>query len=302
MSSHPRRSNVTRVERANRTFNRKPADATLAEKFRNVEKTLSVLLSSMSTGAAPDPAALKQLQASLAEGLAADSAANQAKSRPSNDVRSPSSGSDGPNKRPRRDDGPSPSANSPFNPTLNLSPATAPGSGRLPHLTLDGTPRMSDTSSLTSAPPSATGGGSSLAMLADASLAAQIDGRSTMKGLDPTFNLSRVTAALEERRGSGEEETSTPAILSKGIITPELAVDLFKLYVLRFCSECRTDHCDFGADSYFEWVYIHLPGLDPVFDSATSVCARSPFLFTVICGSSLHSQSFLQEADPPSEP
>lgn len=190
-----------------------------------------MLLSSMSTGAAPDPAALQQLQASLAEGLAADASANTKPQRPVTDVRSPSSGSDQQNsyKRARRDDnGPSPSMDSPFAPTLNLSPATAPGSGRLPHLTLDGTPRLSDSTSLTSAAPSSAGG-SSLAMLADASLAAQIDGRSTMKGLDPTFNLSRVTEALEERRYSNSEETSTPAILSKGIITPELAVDLFKL-------------------------------------------------------------------------
>lgn len=66
-------------------------------------------------------------------------------------------------------------------------------------------------------------------MLAEASLAAQIDGRTTMKGLDPTFNLSRVTEALEENRAGSGAETSTPPLLSKGIVSPELAVQLFKL-------------------------------------------------------------------------
>jgi hypothetical protein len=35
--------------------------------------------------------------------------------------------------------------------------------------------------------------------------------------------------------------------------------------------------------SFFDYAYIHLPLLDPSQNTATAVCARSPFLFTVIC-------------------
>lgn len=35
--------------------------------------------------------------------------------------------------------------------------------------------------------------------------------------------------------------------------------------------------------SFFDYAYIHLPLIDPAFNSATSLCTRSPFLFTVIC-------------------
>lgn len=35
--------------------------------------------------------------------------------------------------------------------------------------------------------------------------------------------------------------------------------------------------------SFFDYAYIHLPLLDPTHNTATAVCTRSPFLFTVIC-------------------
>jgi len=77
-------------------------------------------------------------------------------------------------------------------------------------------------------------------MLADASLAAQIDGRSRLTGLDPSFKLSTVTNAIQRKdengfpAGDGEEmrtSGATPAVLSKGIVTPELAVELFTMSV-----------------------------------------------------------------------
>jgi len=87
----------------------------------------------------------------------------------------------------------------------------------------------------------------SLAMLADASLAAQIDGRSKLTGLDSSFNLSTVTYALQrnhDRLGAptGEEDCGrTPAVLSKGIVTPELAVELFTM--------CANSSFSFDDDS-----------------------------------------------------
>lgn len=67
-------------------------------------------------------------------------------------------------------------------------------------------------------------------MLADASLAAQIDGRTQLKGLEPDFNLSRVTEAIQDKFDEEAlEETRTPAVLSKRIVTPEMAVEMFRL-------------------------------------------------------------------------
>lgn len=223
----PRAARHERAETDPPPPSRKATDATLAEKFRNVEKTLSVLLQSMSTGAPPDPSALAQLQQSLAEGTQTLAASDSKSS--SRDLRSPDSGSDqqATSKRLRREssDPQGPSPTSPFFGS-NLSPSTAPPSGRLPQLTLDTTPHVFNTVPL---PVTGTSTGGGLGMLAEASLAAQIDGRTTMKGLDPSFNLSRVTEALEENRGGAGEENSTPPLLSKGIVSPELAVQLFKL-------------------------------------------------------------------------
>ncbi|BGP26037.1 zn(2)-C6 transcription factor [Rhodotorula toruloides] len=125
-----------------------------------------------------------------------------------------------------------------------------------------------------------TPAGSSLAMLADASLAAQIDGRSQLTGLDSNFNLSTVTNAIQrqkDRLGAPVEGGTTPAVLSKGIVTPELAVELFTIF--------------------FDYAYIHLPLLDPARHTAPWVCATSPFLFTVILAvaSRFHADPTLHE-------
>ena len=50
--------------------------------------------------------------------------------------------------------------------------------------------------------------------------------------------------------------------------------------------------------SFFDYAYIHLPLLDPEHSTATSVLARSPFLFTVICAvaSRFHSDASLHVA------
>ncbi|KAM0789962.1 hypothetical protein ACM66B_005296 [Microbotryomycetes sp. NB124-2] len=268
---------------------RKNNDQSLTEKFKSVEKSISMVLHSINSGAAPDPVALSQLQASLAEGLAAGEknkdkdnkkaaaaaqAAGASSSQHQLDGASPSSGSDSQpgarnqNKRPRHDSSAalhvSPSDSSPFIGSMAMSPASAPSTGRLPQLQLDMTPRSKDSMPLSARPASAQSSGGPLSMLADASLAAQIDGRSQLKGLEPDFNLSRVTEAIQDKPDPDSlEETRTPAILSKRIVTPEMAVEMFRLF--------------------FDWAYIHLPLLDPAQNTATSVCARSPFLFTAIC-------------------
>ncbi|GAA6038041.1 hypothetical protein JCM8097_007513 [Rhodosporidiobolus ruineniae] len=136
-----------------------------------------------------------------------------------------------------------------------------------------------------------------LSLLADASLAAQIDGRSALTGLDADFKLSVVTDALEKSTagkspfglgdfggaaGVGMDDGGmggkTPAVLAKGIVTPELAVELFTIF--------------------FDYCYIHLPLLDPARHTAPLVCATSPFLFTVI----LAVASRFHSSDSPSSP
>ncbi|GAA5821837.1 hypothetical protein JCM3770_005556 [Rhodotorula araucariae] len=326
-------------KRGKRPSKNKSTDSSLVDKFRMVEKTLSVVLDSIGAGEKPDPATLSQLQASLAEGLEStpEASGERDRRRPSTagtgaasyslpphegfrDGKSPSSSSDVPDlhgpsagngravKRARHDSATSVTyTGSPtLGGTLAISPhsastAGAPNSAQLQHLTLPlggpplppmgvsptdygggnrhlhaspshlhGSPSNLHASPSNPSPvsqPGATGTG--LAMLADASLAAQIDGRSQLTGLDSSFNLSTVTNALqrnEDRLGAplGEDDQGgrTPAVLSKGIVTPELAVELFT--------------------TFFDFAYIHLPLLDPAKHTAPWVCATSPFLFTVI--------------------
>ncbi|GAA5927886.1 hypothetical protein JCM3775_002755 [Rhodotorula graminis] len=310
-------------KRGKRPPRTKVSETTLQDKFREVERTLSVVLDSIGSGEKPDANALSQLQASIAEGLEGTpeavahdrrrrySTADMSSSRYSvpppdigaGDNRSPSPSSDVPDLVGSGVDGPAVKRTrydtegySQY-PQLNQSPimggnlavsphstsTNPPGSVQLPQLALPtvGPPRASASpvsnvaSHLHPSPsnpsPSSQPGqqpAPSLAMLADASLAAQIDGRSKLTGLDASFNLSTVTDALQrnnDRLGgsNGEEDVSrTPAVLSKGIVTPELAVELFTVF--------------------FDYAYIHLPLLDPAKHTAPWVCATSPFLFTVI--------------------
>ncbi|GAA93480.1 hypothetical protein E5Q_00121 [Mixia osmundae IAM 14324] len=121
--------------------------------------------------------------------------------------------------------------------------------------------------------------GMGLSLLADASLAAELDGTKGISGLDPSFKLSSLTEALENTgvpAGGGSnkssptlnglsslKDTEAPVLLTKGIIDANTAVELFRIF--------------------FDYCYIHLPLLDPTENTATAVCAKSPFLFTVIC-------------------
>lgn len=260
----------------------KQSDSNLVDKFRMVEKTLATVLDSIGSGEKPDPSAISQLQASLAEGLVPEPSAagrrasvgsSQAMrySLPPNDDHSPSSGSEindlatstGGRKAKRARHNSSATSNGTFESpsmggTLALSPSTTAQSGsastKFAHLPLPGGGAQGPSPSTNArrasqGPPSnpspgsatvpiptsqPTPAGSSLAMLADASLAAQIDGRSQLTGLDSNFNLSTVTNAIQrqkDRLGAPVEGGTTPAVLSKGIVTPELAVELFTMCV-----------------------------------------------------------------------
>ncbi|GAA5884889.1 hypothetical protein JCM16303_005337 [Sporobolomyces ruberrimus] len=283
--------------------NKPPPEATLADKFRQVEKSLSEVLDSIGSGEKPDPGVLSQLQASLAEGGRAADSSGQGRrgstlALTENEEDSPTSSTENggdistepyPNKRARY--GSISSSAGPFDSpqgglAIALSPnTTAPlstSSHMAPLPPLSNCPdsvtssHARQTSQTPSHPspshPSPAGtNGSSLSMLADASLAAQIDGRSRLTGLDPSFKLSTVTNAIQRKDENGfaavdgdEMRTSgtTPAVLSKGIVTPELAVELFTIF--------------------FDFAYIHLPLLDPARHTAPWVCQKSAFLFTVI--------------------
>ncbi|KAL8276774.1 hypothetical protein RQP46_010830 [Phenoliferia psychrophenolica] len=287
---------------------KKAPDPSLADKLRTVERTLSRVLDSMNSGSTPDQTTLEQLKAELAEGLKADAAAGErekdrldaiaSKSRkgkrrggPGEDGGASASGSeDGGNGRKKGrlggddlDDGEddySPRSSYPPIPSIHRSHGSplqyaGPGPGRSPsHQIVHGHGHSSAHS----------GSAPALEILANASLAAEIEGRTQVTGLDPTFTLSSITQAISVNKQSstgaiGENgQRTAPALLTKGIIDADTAVELFRIF--------------------FDYAYIHLPLLDPEYSTATSVLARSPFLFTVICAvaSRFHSDASLHVA------
>lgn len=81
-----------------------------------------------------------------------------------------------------------------------------------------------------------------LAMLADASLAAELDGSKEISGLDPTFKFSSLTQALEAAgentdvgssmspgRGLLGKNVEAPPLLTKGIVDANTVVELFRM-------------------------------------------------------------------------
>lgn len=243
---------------------RKPTDATLAEKFKSVEKQLSAVLSTMNAGSSLDPSMLTQLQSSLQDSLTTGQHANTANDL--EDSGSPMSDSEDMGsvrsaKRSRQESfaAPSTSYNHPPSITSN-APTESPRSA---HSSLASHISPRQRPHQLSMPPHSPAVSSSLSLLADASLAAEIEGSKDISGLDPSFNLSSVTQAIQMNGAHEDMNERTPALLSKGIIDPETAVELFRIF--------------------FDYAYIHLPLLDPSQHTATAVCAKSPFLFTVIC-------------------
>lgn len=248
-----------------------PPEVTLADKFRQVEKSLSEVLDSIGSGEKPDPSLLSQLQATIAEGKASEDGTQIHTRRAS--TLAPTEHGDSPTSSNENGDGStttssrrtkrarygsvSASSVGPFDSPqcgipLALSPqAPAPPSASsavssLPPISLSHgstsshPPRQMSLTPSHPSPshPSPSGTSGSLSMLADASLAAQIDGRSRLTGLDPSFKLSTVTNAIQRKDENGfgtmdgEEmraKGTTPAVLSKGIVTPELAVELFTM-------------------------------------------------------------------------
>lgn len=187
---------------------RKPADASLADKFRTVEKTLSLVLESMNSGAPPDQETLQQLQASLKEGLDKGSPAREERIEEAEDL----------GKRevyrvaPAGGGSPSSDWESPGGTDSTARPAKRARRGSF---TIATNPHPN-----------------SLSILADASLAAEIDGRSRLTGLDPKFSLSSVTEAIQQSQDSSDGVGGKmPALLSKGIVDAETAVELFRMFV-----------------------------------------------------------------------
>jgi hypothetical protein len=196
----------------------------------------------MNSGAPPDPTALSQLKASLAEGMAADATSSTSGGRREvyGDGLSPDSGSElGENGRPLKrarnesvssslayNNHPSNNHDSPMSASSHLSPHLSTSNGtRLPALP----PRSNSSLSPHAGPSSVSGGNNSLTLLADASLAAEIEGSTKMTGLNPSFNLSSVTQAIQVKDREEGAEERTPGLLSKGIIDPETAVELFRM-------------------------------------------------------------------------
>lgn len=222
-----------------------------------------MVLISMNSGAPPDPTALHQLQASLAEGIAADAAAAARLAASSGggkgDGASPSSESDGEGrgggagsrrggKRARRHSQISSNDNFPLlssGQQQQQRPFSttdeSPMSVNSHHSPLNPTyPSSSRNTSHSFESPAShphhhhqhqlpTSTSNSLSILADASLAAEIDGRSQVTGLDPSFTLSSVTSAIQVNGREEGSEEKTPGILSKGIVDPETAVELFRM-------------------------------------------------------------------------
>ena len=177
----------------------------------------------MNAGAPPDPTALHRLQATLAEGMAAGglTAAPPANgSAPSPD--SSAASDSGPSRKRSRKD----STASILAASLAISinnPYESPASASSLPLPAVPSPALH--------PIPAGNPSNSLSLLADASLAAEIDGRTQLTGLDPTFTLSSVTSAIQAKNDQIESEEKAPGLLSKGIVDAETAVELFRLYV-----------------------------------------------------------------------
>ncbi|KAM0752863.1 hypothetical protein T439DRAFT_184423 [Meredithblackwellia eburnea MCA 4105] len=240
---------------------KKPQDPSIADKLRKVETTLSRVLESMNSGTTPDQQELEQLKADLADGLKADAEAKEkekakeAKLQKKNEKKRRESDATGDGQ----DASPSGSEEGTSSKRARLDSIASGGD-----MDDDDDDFYSPISSIPSLP-ATTNSAPALSILADASLAAEIEGRAQVTGLDANFNLSSVTQALEDGKdGRGaEQEGKAPPLLTKGIIDAETAVELFRIF--------------------FDYAYIHLPLLDPTYSTATSILGRSPFLFTVIC-------------------
>lgn len=186
----------------------------------------------MNAGGPPDPTALHQLQATLAEGMAAGGLA------PSPSVptfaASPDSSAasdSGPNrKRPRKDSTAS---------ILAASHSLASHNSYESPASTSALPLPATIASPLLLPIPPGNQSNSLSLLADASLAAEIDGRTQLTGLDPTFTLSSVTSAIQVKHDQSDTEERAPGLLSKGIVDAETAVELFRMYVSSYLSARR---------------------------------------------------------------
>lgn len=194
----------------------------------------------MNTGSSLDPSMLSQLQSSLQESLQSGQAAVDSKDASG----SPMSGSDDMStstsravKRARQESFAAPSTSTYNHPTVSSNGATESPRSAVSSLPSHISPRQRG-GQLAQIPPHSPAVSSSLNLLADASLAAEIEGSKDISGLDPSFNLSSVTQAIQMNGPHEEMNERTPSLLSKGIIDPETAVELFRMFVPFRLSAC----------------------------------------------------------------
>jgi hypothetical protein len=131
--------------------------------------------------------------------------------------------------------------------------------------------------------------GEALSMLAETSIrfAAELHGRTGISGLDPFFKLSTLTEALEVESSDAStlaDKLEAPAILTKGIVDTDTVVELFHMYVaLCTTNDTVVTHFDHRVFRFASHCIPHLPLFSPAENSPATVCARSVFLFTVVC-------------------
>ncbi|KAI5474642.1 Zn(2)-C6 transcription factor [Pseudohyphozyma bogoriensis] len=267
---------------------RKPVELTLSTKFGHINSTLSSVLSSIQSGATPTADDLHKLQATLKEGIEAGRLAEKGKGeiikvedgdeqyarrevyrpdgnlvvqeRATPDSDDQAQGSTKGRKRAKTTASIATSLSLDLSHPPHISPSQQFATP-LPPLDSNFSPHSTTTPSLSQ---------TSLSVLVDASLAAEIDGRSQLTGLNENFKLSSITNALNAREpgggprspGTAEWDGLTPRLLADGTISAETAVEMFRIF--------------------FEDCYIHIPLLDPSTSTPSAIAQKSPFLFTAI--------------------
>lgn len=235
---------------------RKHASGDLVEKFKQVEQTLNMVIQSINSGQPPDAATVQHLHR-MQQTLASD-------------AQQPNGEASGSGAKHTSPGSVASSSNHTLSPSFHSSATLAgdaPGIHRRASA-FTGTGSANRPSERDRDRQPSVTQGAALSMLAEASLAAELDGSKGITGLDPTFNLSKVTEALEmpaagespaslstpsdkttppvpgapgsqaggtsvngTNGGLGEGDKPAPSLLTKGIVDADTAVELFRVYV-----------------------------------------------------------------------
>lgn len=184
----------------------------------------------MNSGAPPDPDVLQKLQKTLADGLHKDKDNPQGAKAKAAEEQKPEIVDDRKKEVYRVPRSRSPEGSQGGGEDDSASTSTKPPPSKRARTSLSAS---TEAVSPTMSNRSPNGGQrTSLSMLADASLAAEIEGRTHITGLDANFKLSSVTEAIQDKSLLEDVgEGKTPSLLSKGIINAETAVELFRVLV-----------------------------------------------------------------------